>query len=252
MGDNIRANGYKAPAVNDYTRGRADATGDVLAIIEKSKASIGQGTPLARALCTTLDTVAEAINSPSAPAAPPAWGQYTRTEAREPEGETLSVIDRLVADCRADREDDPVKRWGLFGALARSVGHLARYLLQGAPRDVVVDEARWVASLAARIIEHGLSTESRAGRLSPGILREIAREVVRARTKFPGNRNLLAALVEEVGEAFEVGLEQGPRRPPDAEALTRREAVQVACVAIRIAEEGDAAFAQLTNEERQS
>lgn len=182
----------------------------------------------------------------------PAWGQFNRIAVREPEVETLAVIDRLVADCRADREDDPVKRWGLFGSLARSLGYLARYLLQGRERDVIVVEARWVASLAARVIEAGETYDARAGRLLPSTIREIAREVVRARKKFPGNRNLLGALTEEVGELFEAGLEQGPRRPADADQRTRREGVQVACVAIRIAEEGDASFSQLTDEERQS
>lgn len=181
----------------------------------------------------------------------PAWGQFNRIDAREPEVEMLAVVDRLVADCRADREDDPVKRWGLFGSLARSLGYLARYLLQGRERAIIAEEARWVASIAARILEQGEPYESRSMRLSPSTIREIAREVVRARTKFPGNRNLLGALTEEVGELFEAGLEQGPRRRHDADALTRREAIQVACVAIRIAEEGDADFAGSTPEEQQ-
>jgi hypothetical protein len=61
----------------------------------------------------------------------------------------------------------------------------------------------------------------------------IQAELSRARAKFPGNRFLLAALVEEVGELAEA-IAHG-----DREAI-RMEAVQVACVAVRIAEEGDA------------
>jgi hypothetical protein len=49
---------------------------------------------------------------------------------------------------------------------------------------------------------------------------DLAEEIVRAREKFPRNGHMLAALMEEVGE----------------------EAIQVACVALRIAEEGDADF----------
>jgi len=60
-------------------------------------------------------------------------------------------------------------------------------------------------------------------------------ELVRARTKFPQNRHLTAALTEEVGELAQALL-QG--RKHDA----RMEAVQVATVAIRIATEGDADF----------
>lgn len=64
----------------------------------------------------------------------------------------------------------------------------------------------------------------------------IRAEVLAARTKFPGNKHLLAALTEEVGELAQAILQDQPRD------LIVREAIQVACVAIRIAEEGDAAF----------
>lgn len=71
----------------------------------------------------------------------------------------------------------------------------------------------------------------------------ISAEVCRARTKFPGNRMMLAALTEEVGEVAKALLQ---KLPADE---VRKEAVQVACVAIRIIEEGDASFADLTEEE---
>lgn len=64
-------------------------------------------------------------------------------------------------------------------------------------------------------------------------LAAVAAEVQRGRAKFPGNRFMLAALAEEIGEL--------------AEAMTKldgpsihREAIHVAAIAIRIAEEGDA------------
>jgi NTP pyrophosphatase (non-canonical NTP hydrolase) len=61
-------------------------------------------------------------------------------------------------------------------------------------------------------------------------------EVVAARSKFPGNAHMLAALVEEVGELAQAMLQGQPiQRIID-------EAKQVACVAIRIIEEGDADF----------
>jgi NTP pyrophosphatase (non-canonical NTP hydrolase) len=82
-------------------------------------------------------------------------------------------------------------------------------------------------------------------RPDPDTLEALAAEIVLARAKFPGNRHLLAALTEEVGELAKALL-QG--RPEDE---WEREALQVACVAIRILEEGDAEFAALTDEEKQ-
>jgi len=59
-------------------------------------------------------------------------------------------------------------------------------------------------------------------------------EVFKARSKFRSNEHLFAALLEEVGElAYEMTRDRQRQR---------EEALQVACVAIRIAEEGDADF----------
>jgi NTP pyrophosphatase (non-canonical NTP hydrolase) len=70
----------------------------------------------------------------------------------------------------------------------------------------------------------------------PVTLDAITAEVMRARTKFPGNAKLLAALTEEVGELAKAMLQ---RRPKDE---IEKEAIQVACVAVRILEEGDSDF----------
>ena len=68
-------------------------------------------------------------------------------------------------------------------------------------------------------------------------------ECMHAKLKFPGNRYLLAALTEEVGELAQALLQkQGPER-------VREEALQVACVTLRIAIEGDATFTDITDEE---
>jgi hypothetical protein len=74
-------------------------------------------------------------------------------------------------------------------------------------------------------------------------IKDIVNEVRRAREKFPGNRLLLAALTEEVGELAKAMLQD---RPKDE---IRREAIQVCAVAVRILEEGDASFANLTEAE---
>lgn len=68
------------------------------------------------------------------------------------------------------------------------------------------------------------------------LLNDIAAEVARARTKFPlPNRNLLA-LLEEVGELAEALMTNC------SAAELRAEAVQVAAMAVRIAEEGSTEF----------
>lgn len=56
-------------------------------------------------------------------------------------------------------------------------------------------------------------------------------ELRQARAKFPDNHYMMAALAEEIGELAEAWLEN-----PGSDA-TRKEAVQVACVAMRIASE---------------
>jgi|GEM_PF-5994269 len=56
-------------------------------------------------------------------------------------------------------------------------------------------------------------------------------EIERARGKFPSNRHLFLALVEEVGELSKDLLE--------GNVGWREEALQVACVALRLYEEGD-------------
>ena len=73
----------------------------------------------------------------------------------------------------------------------------------------------------------------------------LMKEVRGSRTKFPANRLLLAALTEEVGELAKALLQRKPREEIE------REALQAAAVAMRIYEEGDATFADVTDEEAQ-
>jgi len=71
----------------------------------------------------------------------------------------------------------------------------------------------------------------------------VAAEVIKGRLKFPGGKALLPALMEEVGELAKALLQ---KRPKDEWQM---EAIQVACVAIRIVEEGCPEFDELTDEE---
>lgn len=68
-------------------------------------------------------------------------------------------------------------------------------------------------------------------------------EVTRARRKFPGSRFMLAALMEEVGELAQAIIQKQP-----AENI-RKEALQVACCAVRMLEEGDSSFDTITDAE---
>lgn len=90
---------------------------------------------------------------------------------------------------------------------------------------------------------YGLQNVGYANSCQQFTLDEIAAEVMRARDKFPGNRHLLAALVEEVGELAKAYLQR------EGGDRVRKEAIQIACVAIRIIEEGDSVFADVTDAE---
>lgn len=74
-------------------------------------------------------------------------------------------------------------------------------------------------------------------------LAAIRAETYKARQKFPGNRFLLCALLEEAGELARALLQAKSKDEVD------REALQVCAIAVRIIEEGDASFADITPEE---
>lgn len=70
----------------------------------------------------------------------------------------------------------------------------------------------------------------------PATLRAISDEVVSARLHWPGNHQRLHALSEEVMELFQAMLGRKPWKE------SRKEAIQVAAMAIRLIEEGDREF----------
>lgn len=69
-------------------------------------------------------------------------------------------------------------------------------------------------------------------------------ELQKARSKFPSNRQLLHAFVEESGEVTKafLDMQQGKCSPMDV----RKELIQAAAMAIRLLEEGDPEFAEFT------
>lgn len=74
-------------------------------------------------------------------------------------------------------------------------------------------------------------------------LASLVERVAKGRAKFPGNRFMLPALMEEVGELARALLQ---RKGPEE---VRAEALDTAAVALRIFEEGDATFDDISDEE---
>lgn len=68
----------------------------------------------------------------------------------------------------------------------------------------------------------------------------ISAELNKARRRFPSNRLMLAALVEEVGELSKALIDHSFNKGSAQEVYN--EAVQVAAMAIRVMEEGDPQF----------
>lgn len=78
----------------------------------------------------------------------------------------------------------------------------------------------------------------------PDTIAALREEMVKARKKFPRNGRLTIALAEELGELAKAELQGRQIRE------IQKEALQVACVALRIFEEGDADFYNLTEAEK--
>lgn len=76
--------------------------------------------------------------------------------------------------------------------------------------------------------------------INPNIVYCLEIELAFAREKFKGNKHRLAALTEEVGELNKALMEQEEGKATAFDIFA--EAIQVAAMAIRIAEEGDKSF----------
>lgn len=99
-------------------------------------------------------------------------------------------------------------------------------------------QARLRESQAAAINEF-IARRPAPDRAAPGeeyrLADEIRAELMRARAKFPGKNVTFAALVEEVGELATATFEE-------SRAAVRKEAVQVAVMAMRMVLDGDCTF----------
>ena len=69
---------------------------------------------------------------------------------------------------------------------------------------------------------------------------DLKRELEGARAKFPESKHQMAALTEEVGELAQALLDHLYGKA--TAAMVYREAIQVAAMGIRVAEEGDTTF----------
>jgi hypothetical protein len=94
-----------------------------------------------------------------------------------------------------------------------------------------------------RRVAYSFSASAPAGN-APSVftLRELVEEMDRARAKFPSPKFLFTALVEEVGEVGRALLQDEGRE------RVRKEALQVACVALRIYEESDPLYDNMAPE----
>lgn len=81
--------------------------------------------------------------------------------------------------------------------------------------------------------------------MTAGAMIDLRAELARARAKFPRGEHLVPALMEEIGELARELLQKGNTQH------AYKEAIQVACVAIRIASEGCPEFENLDEEARQ-
>lgn len=72
------------------------------------------------------------------------------------------------------------------------------------------------------------------------VMDDVYEEICRARHKFPSNEDQMMALTEEVGELAQALIDH--KRGDNTNSDVYDEAVQVACMAIRVACEGDRAY----------
>lgn len=151
-------------------------------------------------------------------------------------GRLLALVQPLAAAVRA-QADAHESTWRIAADTAEALAQdLAKVIKQ---RDAQAAAHR--AEVASLL--HDLSWLDGAARPERETLAALSDEVKRTRAKFPGNRFMLAALTEEVGEVARALLQR------KGSAEVRREAIQVAAVALRIVEEGDASFDDITNAE---
>lgn len=171
-----------------------------------------------------------------------AWERSTRDAAIDALRSRLAVLadeaERLRADLCTVSADLIAERDRLRAALAEAEAKNRLCAVSPAvARDFIAAAS---ASLGADLADQTLDDVLRTMRawMLPHLFPRftgLIREMRRAREIHPGNAHLLAALTEEVGEVARAFLEGDHEH-------AKKEAIQVACVAMRIAIEGDGDF----------
>lgn len=120
-----------------------------------------------------------------------------------------------------------VSAFSVVSILAKDAGYLAKALLEQDEVSIIQRRCLRVAVLAGLISIEGGADEA------PRFCSDLFAEVLRAREKFPSPNLNALAMFEEIGELAESVLD-GFNKPN-----VRKEAVQVAAMAARVAIEGD-------------
>lgn len=139
------------------------------------------------------------------------------------DSEAMEVLNEELSILQSDK-------WNAEGRLDHAASQLHK------AEDKLSDAKARIEELEAEIgsITGFIQGSDRIDEDTRAAIEALVKEIARARAKFPNNRHMLAALTEEVGELAKALVEE------DEE--WRTEAIQCACVAIRVATEGDGDF----------
>lgn len=138
-----------------------------------------------------------------------------------------------------------ISQWSReFGVHLTAVQHMGLQLafrntaiLQAATRDAVDDQSfigKWRTTIKAMpdTYERAASRDALSDPAVEAFLSEVRAELMRARTKFPGDRIMGLALAEEFGELCKAMLDESAEN-------VRKEAVQTAVMCARVVLDGD-------------
>ncbi|WP_374327930.1 hypothetical protein [Paracoccus pantotrophus] len=138
--------------------------------------------------------------------------------------------DRPIITIYARPTQDEIIAWANSALRNVPDGSLSRAFM----RDLIADFADGMDALRADLSPQP-EPETRLATREDFLAGEILAELTRAREKFPGKNVTFAALIEEVGELATAVFEEGADR-------VRKEAVQVAVMAMRMILDGDHCF----------
>jgi hypothetical protein len=155
---------------------------------------------------------------------------YTRSDLCASGQQVRAAGDRPIITIYARPTQDEIIAWANSALRNVPDGSLSRAFM----RDLIADFADGMDALRADLSPQP-EPETRLATREDVLAGEILAELTRARAKFPGKNVTFAALVEEVGELATAVFEESADR-------VRKEAVQVAVMAMRMILDGDHCF----------